>query len=1325
MKKNNNNLFTTIRTEGAILPPDILQRIAAAKDLDGLKPQDYHLVRGERLNEAVNRSWNRLLGVWESFRKGRESLPSTDVGTSLTRERWLLPLFQELGYGRLQGTKAVEMDGKSYAISHGWGSTPIHLVGCRVDLDTRSAGVAGAARTSPHSLLQDFLNRSDDHLWGFVSDGLKLRVLRDNVSLTRQAFVEFDLESMMEGEQYSDFLLLWLLCHQSRVEAGRPEECWLEKWSRTAKEQGVRALDVLREGVEKTIETLGRGFIEHRANWDLVARLRSGALSGQDYYRQLLRLVYRLIFLFVAEDRGLLLKPGTEPGQRAVYQDYYSMDRLRKVAHRLRGTRHADIYQGLCLVMDKLSSDTGCPELGLPALGGFLFSQGAMPDIGTAQLSNVHLLKAVRSLSFRTENQGLRPVDFKNLGAEELGSVYESLLELHPLIDLEGNGFELTTAAGNERKTTGSYYTPESLIQCLLDSALDPVLDEAVKKEDPEKSLLELKVCDPACGSGHFLIAAANRLAKRIASVRTGDDEPSPDATRKALRDVIGRCIFAVDINPMSVELCKVSLWMEALEPGKPLSFLDHHIRCGNSLLGTTPALMVKGIPDDAFKPIQGDDKAVAKELKKRNKNSSRELDRAIGTQVLSDSLKKLAGTMERLNAVDDSSISGVHMREKAFREYFESDEYRRARMLADAWCSAFVWKMVPGSPTAPTEDVFRDMAFSPARVPEATLAEVRRLAERYGFFHWHLAFPTVFRMPADGKFPKGSVTGWEGGFDCVLGNPPWERIKIQEKEWFADKRPDIADAPNAAARRRMIDYLREEDPALFDAFQEDLRVAEGSTHMVRSGGFYPLCGSGDVNTYALFAEDMRHIQSPFGRVGCVVPSGIATDSTTRFYFQDIVETHSLAALYDFENRRGIFPGVHKSYKFCLLTLTGRERPSKGGARFAFFLLDPAELYGEDTGFTLSAEDIKLINPNTRTCPIFRTTRDAELTKEVYRKVPVLIREDGDASNLWEISFKAMLHMTNDSDLFRTKPELEDGDWTLKSNVFEKGGNRYLPLYEAKMVHQFDHRWATHSGTDWQDVAKEKADPDFSSLPRYWVPEAEVEERLEGRWSKEWIVGWRDICRSTDERTIISGLVPRAACGNTFFLMFSNDNGKGLPLLMANDNSMVFDYFARQKIGGTHATYGFFQQLPVLPPQTYETGCAWSLDTKLADWLRPRVLELTYTAWDLKPFAEDNGFDGPPFRWDEERRFLLRCELDAAFFHLYGITRDDVDYIMETFPIVKRKDEAAHGEYRTKRVILDIFDAMQESITSGQPYRTLLSPPPAHPSCCHPDRVEV
>jgi hypothetical protein len=1325
MAARTRDLFLNVRTEGAILPADLLQRIVEGdSDLGGLTPDSYHLPRGEKLTEAINRAWNRFLGVWTTFQGAVEKLPDADPGTSLTRERWLLPLFQEIGYGRLLTTRSLEISGKSYPISHGWNRTPIHLLGCRVKLDEPTLRVAGASRSSPHSLVQELLNRSDDHRWGFVSNGLLFRILRDNVSLTRQAYVEFDLEAMMLGENYSDFVLFWLICHQSRVEAENPADCWLEKWSQSSHERGVRALEQLRQGVENAITALGRGFLAYSSNRELRDRLRKGELNAQDYYRQILRLVYRLLFLFVAEDRDLLLMVGEEhAAARVRYLRYYSTSRLRRLAERRTGTRHTDLYVALRLIMQRLGSDSGCQELALPALGSFLFSEKAMPDIEACEIANHDLLDAVRALAVTEADRARRTVDYKNLGPEELGSVYESLLELHPRVNLDAPSFELGTASGSERKTSGSYYTPTSLIECLLDSALDPVLEEATQKPESEAAILRLKVVDPACGSGHFLIAAAHRIAKRLAVVRTGDEEPSPEALRRSLRHVIGHCIYGVDVNPMAVELCKVNLWLEALEPGKPLSFLEHRIQCGNSLLGTTPALLAKGIPDEAFTTIEGDEKELCQKFKKVNKAEHKATEQTkfdFGSYPW-EQLGNLAAGMMNLDRLPDDTIDSIHEKERLYEETVRSGGYLFGKFWADAWCAAFVWKKARQFPFPITEEIFRRIQKNPHDVEPWMRDEIVRLAQEYCFFHWHLAFPDVFRVPKQGEEPENSETGWSGGFDVVLGNPPWEHTELKEKEWFTERQPEIAKARNAFGRKKLIESLRESDPVLFRQFSEAVRERDAVSNFLANSGCFPRCGRGRINLYAVFAELMRARVNARGRMGAVLPTGIATDDTTKLFFQDVVDSKSLVSLFDFENRRGLFPDIDSRMKFCLFTSGRGVRPTAEAAEFVFFAHAVEDLSDPQRRFTLSPKEIALLNPNTRTCPIFRCCADAELTKAIYQHVPVLLRESGNEGNPWGVWISRMLNGSDDAYLFRDP----------------KTNPTAMTVYESKFFWQFDHRYASVIGTEVEYCSnEEKSAPEFIIEPQYRVIERELPEKFTVK-IESYSLAYRVITNATNERTVVATILPRCALINSANNIH-NIRGAQAGMLMANLNAIILDFVCRQSMGGANLHSYVLQQLAVLPPSRYTQSYLWGDGMQtLREWLLPRVLELAYTAWDLEAFAQDCGWLGPPFRWNEERRFLLRCELDAAFFHLYlgleaewcqqsealinsfSTPRHAVDYIMDTFPIVRRKDEQQFGEYRTKRLVLEIYDAMAEAARNGVPYQTRLDPPPADPRVAH------
>ncbi len=1337
MSRSRDQLFETLTTEGALLPSDFLQRLAQRdREVPGLTPDTYHLGSGERLNEAISRSWNRLVAVWTNFTVTVARLPESDAGTTLTREKWLLPFFQELGYGRLSTAKPFEFEGRRYSISHTWQNTPIHLVSFRADLDTRSENIVGARITTPHSMIQEFLNRSEGHLWGIVSNGYRLRLLRDNASLTRQAYVEFDLQSMMQGEVYADFALLWLLLHQSRVEGERPELCWLEKWTQEARQRGARVMDQLRDGVEEAITALGGGFLAHRANAALRDKLNTGTLTKQDYFRQLLRVVYRFLFLFVAEDRELLFTDHVPGEARERYLRHYSLTRLRRMALRLGGTQHADLWHVVRLVFKSLGSETGCAALGLPALGSFLWSEKATPDLNDCHLANRELLQAIRALAFAEHNKVRRPIDYKNIGTEELGSVYESLLEQHPDVHVPTAKFTLGTHAGHERKTSGSYYTPPSLVQCLLDSALEPVLAEACKKPNPEQAILNLKVCDKACGSGHFLIAAAHRIARRLAAVRTGEEEPAPAALRHALRDVIGRCIYGVDINPMAVELCKFALWLEAVEPGKPLSFLDHHIQCGNSLIGATPALMQQGIPDKAFEPIEGDDKKYCAQFKKANKDEATQMQLFAHDDRPWEHLGNLAINVAQLASLPDDTVADIQAKERRYAELVLSGTYESGRQIADAWCAAFVWKKRRQSSTEArdgfdypiTNDIYRRLERNPRDCPPWMREEIRRLADQYQFFHWHLAFPDVFQVPTTGK-PENPLCGWSGGFSLVLGNPPWDRVRMEETQFFAAESKEIAEA-SSATRSKLISRLHSDNPSLAAAWQEYCRETEGFSSLVRNSGLFPLTGRGKFNLAGLFVEGARAVGAPKGMVGILVPTAVATDEAAKLIFNQLVDHRMLVRLLDFENREGLFPAVDSRYRFSLFTFSCSPT-NLAGFSAAFCLAAPEETGEPMRLFSISADDIKAINPNSGTCPIVKNQREFQLLRVCHQTQPVLVRHQP-SHNPWSAIPTFMFQMSDTRGTFREIDQVDIDSANLTAHAIQDDGTslELVRLYEAKLIHQFDHRFATFAGQTKADcdagnarelVSREKV-PGVSSITRFWVPQNDFLEKMASRPAQgTWLLSYREITNATNARTIIAAIIPFVAAGRKIPQLYLKADARDTACVLAALNAFVLDWNVRCKLSGTSIGNFFLEQLPIPPPAAFQRSLAGSV---LKDWVSARVLELTYTAWDLEPFARDCGYDGPPFRWDEARRFLLRCELDAAFFHLYGIDRDDAAYILDTFPIVKRKDEAKWGTYRTKDVILEIYAALAESQRTGQPYATRLNPAPASVQAAHAPRFD-
>ncbi|WP_051040515.1 Eco57I restriction-modification methylase domain-containing protein [Methylomicrobium album] len=804
--------YPSIRIEGAILSPDILEGLH--DDTLGQRPADFGLESGLKVKDEIARAWADAQDYWRIFQRKLDTLKTDSPATTETRNLWMVPLLGLLGYQLEYQPKAAELNGKTYAISHrviNRAHTPLHIIGCRepAGLDKKPERThIGTPRMSAHGLVQEYLNLHDE-LYGIVTNGRVLRLLRDSSRLVKLTYLEFDLDRIFTDGLFADFAILYRLLHATRLPISHDTaaESLLELYHQDSLEQGTRIRDGLRKTVTEALEILGTGFLSHSKNEVLQQMVKEDHLRPDVYFNYLLRLVYRLLFVMVIEERGVVFPIEAEPRFIGIYFQFYSVQRLRRLAitRGLKTERFQDAWASLLSTFQLFEKPEQAAKFGMTALGGKLFHPESLGPLSTSYLSNATLFSALDRLCyFDDPKTGQRtPVNFGALATEEFGSVYESLLELHPQIEiLPTFSFGFLKAAGNERKTSGSYYTPTSLVDCLLESTLDPVIETRIKNyaelgfTSAEKGLLAIKVCDPACGSGHFLIAAAQRIARRLALLRSNGDEPAPDVMRHSLREVIGHCIFGVDINPMSVELCKLGLWLEAVEPGKPLTFLDHHIKCGNSLLGATPAAIKGGIPDEAYKPLTADSKEAVNWMKKLNKDATvgqGDLFEFISEDA-SPNIGDLTDVVTKLENLSDETVEALQVKENLYKEIVQGNSYDNARLLHDAWCAAFVWpkdKIEIGKEltTQHLRDIERD-AFS---ISHWTKKKIRQLAEEYRFFHWHLEYPSVFGENS------------EGGFDCVLGNPPWERVKLQEKEFFAERSPEIANAINAASRKRLI----------------------------------------------------------------------------------------------------------------------------------------------------------------------------------------------------------------------------------------------------------------------------------------------------------------------------------------------------------------------------------------------------------------------------------------------------------------------------------------------------------------------------------------
>ncbi len=1357
MKKNQIE-FSTIDLVGSLFVSDSIAQIAQRK-CSAQSEKDYNLPPGIKFSDQTSRAFSIAKALYAEYASKNASFDSLKNF-----------VFQLLGtaldYTGITEEQPAVIGGVKYPVTtYVSDNVPLVIVPANLSLDTADAiftieGVT-ARKKSGYALAQMFLNASEPCTWAIVTNGKELRLLRDSESLVRPSYLSFNIESILKEDRYPDFVAFWCFMQASRVNV------W-EQWRTEGILQGTRVREGLRTGVTNALLYLGAGFLktEGPGNNVLLNSLAEGKRpNGAPYtvhvfYKALLREVYRFLFLSTIEERGLIFAHPSESGTDAeleprfrnahrLYWTGYSVHRLAERAKKaIRTDRYTDLWHGVKVVYKAFQE--GNDNLDLMPLGG-LFKADHCPLLDACELDNEHLMKAIRQLRWNDIDGVKTFTDYRNMDTEEFGSVYESLLELVPHVDLQAKTFSFVgvgdedgiiedgSTKGNARKLSGSYYTDASLVQSLIKTALEPAIEAKLKAEedlarkekrepDYERAVLDFRMIDAGSGSGHFLLAGSRRLAEVLSEKRlekTGESATA-ETYRKALRDVITNCIYGVDLNEMAVELARTALWLEGYEPGKPLEFLNHHIKQGNSIVGVFDLKVLNnGMPAAAYTALTGDDKAVCTSLKKSN-----EKERGGKGQISAFEKKnpitndRLVALTKQIEALPNDDIRAEERKRELYEKLQQDSVYVKNKLACDVYTAAFFAKKNDAANVPTSRDLF-DVMNDLAETKQGIRELAARLSEEYSFFHWPVEFPEVFA---------------KGGFDCVVGNPPWDRIKLQEKEFFSQRIPAIADASNKAARDKMIKALATGnvfERQVYADFEHALHNADATSNIVHYKDFddcrFALTGTGDVNLYALFAELNYHLRNERGTAGFVCPSGIATDDNTKEFFGEIATKGILRSLYDFENKDGIFPNVHRMFKFCLLTLA--EGNTTGD--FAFFMKSVAELDDKRRHFSMTAEDFDLINPNTHTCPVFRSQEDAELAKKIYRKAGVFVNDaEHEDGNPWNVRFNRMYDMSNDSDLFATTPN--NGP----------DGRPMLPLYEAKMMHQMDHRWATFlAEKDLEDVSEEqKANTAFMIQPEYWVPYTETILRATGLDSSlvaalrkedapklreicqrlaitetdaklqkiyldatesgdivqallhvaedmcpKYLIGWRKIARAVDKRTFIVSPIPLCGSADSIIIFFTPGKHCLNAVLLANMNSIVADYVIRLKLGGINVSYGYVYQFPILKPSVYTP--------MNIDYIVPRVFALTYTASDIVEWARAlwndasvdlrklilaqhkdlptgtdidalavSDFDPtaiPPIVFEDSHRAKLRAELDAYFARLYGLNRRDLEYILD------------------------------------------------------------
>ncbi len=1282
--------------------------------------------------------------------------------------------------------------------------------------------------------------------WGILTNGAVWRLYWQGARSRSEEFLELDLAALLGVFGCTQDLfgmdarhgikLFFCLFHRGAF----LRQTW-DKEERTFHEYAFNEARLYEEKVSQDLGARVFATIFPQLADALAAGDPDADLSSPAYLAELreatLILLYRLLFILYAEDRNLL------PVRDGRYDDYS----LRKIRVDIAARRDANdtLSASACRYWQHLGDlfriiSQGDPSIGMPAYNGGLFENDRAPLLTRSRVPDARFAPLFDDLARRPDpSTKLRTgllrawINYRDLSVQHLGGIYERLLEYSLVVEeipspqsspASGRGSErekqfsiLARPASFARKTSGSYYTHDGLVKLIIRETVGPLVAErkaafydqleawshkkelkpadweALDKLDPASTMLDLKICDPAMGSGHFLVSLvdyfadeileniaavqlevaaqpwvknienpwASPLIERIANIRKrirtaayqgrwAVTEAQLDDRHLVRRMILKRVVHGVDKNPMAVELAKVALWLHTFTVGAPLSFLDHHLLCGDSLFG-------------------GKVRHIAEELSKLKGSllQQGDLHQVESARLVMDTIGNLTdidiAEAHRSKALMDSISNALHPMRRTL-DFFQAQRWAgkaEAKDYQQTWVALLAQEY--GDNLLESVDFLAKrkgkLPTERERHAHATMQRALQRAEQEHFLHWELAFPTIWQ------------NGY-GGFDAVIGNPPWDRMKLQQVEWFSERKPEIAKAARASDRKKLIAQLEADNDPLWQDYLTAQAASEAASRVARECGDYPLLSGGDINLYSLFVERAQALIHPRGLVGLLCPSGIAADKGAAEFFRTLTtpsplwgegegEGSRLAALYDFENKKTFFPDIHASFKFCALIFGGEQR-TVPTARCAFYLHTLEEADDPARALHLAAQDFMAVNPNTGAAPIFRTQRDADITTAIYRRQPVLalhpspptplpqgargadslppsgggLGRGGALKKVWPLRYCTMFHMTNDSGLFKRRDELEAQGWyPLGGNRWKKGEAEAVPLYEGKMVQMYDHRAANvvmnadnlHRPAQQEaSTAAQHADPAFSPTPQFYISTSDVQQQNQDRW----VIAFKDVTAPTNVRTMIAAIVPPAGYGNTLPVLYPDETttaeeyAKFAPLLLANFNSFALDFLARQKVQGQHLNWYIVEQLPLIRPEQFEQplpspsatllplprgegfkppspsgrgrACegAEGEGTTVADFVRGEVLRLSYTAHDLAPFARDLGYDGEPFAWDKEDRRHRMARLDALFFQLYGLSRDDAAYILDTFPIVREQDEKAHGRYLTKELILAYMNAV-------------------------------
>ncbi|KKN04558.1 hypothetical protein LCGC14_1096230 [marine sediment metagenome] len=1318
-------LLRNIRPSGGLFTENILLKLRDNPNqlkigkIDSFLEEDTKEER-KKLTDKKQIIFDWCIQKWDEISPNIEEWSVEDLS-----KKWLIPLFTlfdheiedfEINKENLDEDSILKEFRISYqSLDH---RDPFfHYVSINEDFDSKID--RNPQKKSHHNVCQQFINFSPDLKWLFLSNGRILRILTKYYHSYSKGYLEFDLENIFANRDEREFDTLYSIIHLSRFIPEYEDHLFLiDLLQKESVSEGIKVGDALRDNIHDAIELLGDELIQQNPRLqDLVL---TDEFDKEEYYTELLRIIYRIIFILYAEQREML------PGVSTLYFEQFSLSSFRVLAEKpIKAEKNYDLWKKLFLTFQLVNK--GNELLGVNSFNGSFFKNKYLSLIleYDLKLSNAILLRVIRKLTTSKINNVLQRVNFLEVTEEEIGAIYESLLDYKPYID-SNSQFQLIE--GTERKSTGSYYTPKELIDILIRTTLQPLVEDRLEKAgdevwQKEKAILDIKVCDPACGGGTFLLSVLDSLGKYLAEVRTGTDSPLEDELREARRDVLQHSIYGVDMNPLAVELAKISLWLRASVKDKPLNFLDNHIKCGNSLIGLGQKMEINEINPKAFEAISGNKATEIPPENKKLKNKAREIirkeineRRKNGRTTLITSFfteKKTAdicsAKFKEIIDMPESDPKKIKEKERKYYSVRDNVNYQQALNEANIWTSTFFWPFEGESlgeiPRYTTIEQLRDEIVDPEL--NNLMDNIKNIAEKNQFFHWYIEFPEVFSTERQ-------------GFDCLLTNPPWETIQLKENEFFIGTNNDIINASNQSVRRKLIKALKVDNPELFNRYKITWQSTKKISQFLTSSGLYDLSARGTINTYALFTERCWALISPNGYVGIIVPTGLISSYHLQDLFRNLVKNRAILSLFDFENRKKLFD-IDSRIRFCLITLGGRNI-SQEIIPMTFYALEPERLQEvltlilnnknlresslklADDHFLILLEesDFELFNPNTLTCPSFRFKKDAEILKKIYKRTSILIKKNYETGeivrNPWNIRFNTTFHMANDSKLFKNSNYLIQNDFRLKkNNAYQKESIQFFPLYEAKLINQYDHHFGTFQDVSEKDLKNGKCrsltedelkNIDLAITPRYWVNESDLKKKisLNDAEIKDFLIVYRCIARAVDARTMISTIIPYTACGHSLQILIIRGkiDPKLLCAFMANLNSIVLDFVIRNKISGANISNFVIEQIPVFTPESY--------NTRVLGLIYKRVLKLLYNSNILKSFAKFMSYEKEPFEWKFEDRELIQAELDAIFALLYNISKNELKYILNSFFVLEKKEMGKYNEFRTKRLILEAYN---------------------------------